>query len=269
VTVTPDGNTAHYTVVDVEQLFNKSQNCPAVRIAVSDTSWTSKGSVGRAMQSLGGTAGIGAQYAATAASALAADSARGAAAAIATGTLNQLMGISRVIFDNLPKAYRNVVVDCWGNQRTARGDLVKMALGIVQTRLGPLPILNSSSSELIVTQNTDNFVRVSETINYGIDGAAAIIGGLPGMVAEGISQVISGGQTGAVEAFNRGIGMTPNMQFGSTTISQSPFPLLPNVPFPSSDGTRGTAAMAPSSPTLQTLLTQTLEGFDQGPSAVP
>jgi len=147
--------------------------------------------------------------------------------------------------------------------------LVTLALGIVQTRLGPLPILNSSSSEFIVTQNTDNFVRASGTINYGIDGAPSILGGLPGMVAQGISQVISGGETGAVQAFNTGIGMTPNMQFGSTSISQAASPLLPNVPFPSSDGTRGTAAMAPSSATLQTLLTQTLEGFDQEPAAVP
>lgn len=39
VRVEPDGLTAHYSVVDAEQLWNRNQNCPAVRIELQESSW--------------------------------------------------------------------------------------------------------------------------------------------------------------------------------------------------------------------------------------
>ncbi len=263
VTVTPDGNTAHYTITDVEQLFNKSDNCPAVRINVSDTTWTWRGSVGRAFRQVGGVAGLGSTFIGNAVNLLAAGET--GIGNFITGSADQVNRLANAGLDNLPKSGRNVNVECWGNQRTKRISLVNYALAVVNARLGQQFAMNTYTSELIVSQDTQNFVSVKLTLTWGLDLSANILGGAPGAAAQGVINLNDAAI--AQTSFVAGIGASPNTTAGGYTLTQSD--LLLNVPFPASNGTRGTAAVAPSSPSLQTLLTQVLEGFNKSPAAVP
>ncbi len=266
VTVTPDGNTAHYTVTDVEQLFNKSANCPAVRIDVSDTTWNWRGSVGRYLAQIGGTTGQMTQFINNA-GALADNPTPGGLFGFAGSTASQVNATGNAILNNLPKSGRNIVVNCWGNQRTKRITLVQYAIAVVNARLNQQFALNTYTSEIIVSQDTQNFVSVRLTLTWGMDLAGNALGGLPGAIVQGLIENTIGST--AMDAYVAGIGSNPNTTAGGFTLSQSSNPLLPNVPFPASNGTRGTAAVAPSSPSLQTLLTQVLEGFNKSPAAVP
>jgi len=263
VTVTPDGNTAHYTVVDTEQLFNKnnSQLTP-VRIDISDTSWTWKGSAGRMMSNMGGTMAISGQMTAAAASL--------DPRTVASTTVGLINQIARGLADNLPKAYRQIVVQCWGNQRTPRTNLVKYALGCLSTRMGNIPLLHTGSSEFIINQTTDNYVKGTYTVEWGLDLADAFLGPLTpiGVGAAAFRTVFANGNTNAQQQFNISVNANPNTRNDGVSFSQG-LPLLGNVPFPNSSGTRGTAASLPSTPSLQTLLTQTLEGFNEAPASVP
>ncbi len=100
VTVTPDGNSAHYVVVDVEQLFNKSALGPAVRIEVADTAWTSLSRTNRLIvegaglfwDSLDNTIGS------------------------PLGWAPKSNDLKRKAAIALSKMYKNVLVRCWGNR---------------------------------------------------------------------------------------------------------------------------------------------------------
>lgn len=258
VSVTPDGNTAHYSVIDAEQLFCQDTNCPTVRIEISDSSWIWAGSPGRAVAQMGGVFGLGARAAAV-------------ANPLGNSTLWQFaVDMSNIVMANIPKAYRNILVRCWGDAVRERTTLVQFAMAVVRTRMGQLaPLLNTTTSELLVTQDTNNFVQCSYTFNWSNDVIAGLIGGPVGVAAAGINQIMGTGTTEAQAAFNRGIEASPNTPTNMGTVSQ-PLPgTVPPVcpPFWGQGGVRSTQVF--SDPNLGILITQILEGFDSVPASVP
>jgi hypothetical protein len=261
VTVTPDGNTAHYTVVDAEQLFNKSSvpQISPVRIDVSETSYFWFGGAGRISAARGGIMGMTGR--------LMGSLFNLSAGSIFGGVAAELNGGAAAVSANLPKAYRSIIVQCWGNQRTKRVNLVNYALAVLSTRMGnAFSVIGTNSSEFILSQDTNNYVKGTLTIEWGMDTSTAFLGPLnPTDIA---TSIFSGGLTNAQQQFTNSVTANPNVTAGGISLSQST-PLLSNVKFPSNDGTRGTASLAPSTVGLQTLLTQTLEGFNEAPASVP
>ncbi len=276
VTVTPDGNSAHYTVIDTEQIWNKSARCPAVRIEVADTNAVSEGTALRALMQSGGLARAVVDAAAVTAYGGAAVFGLGirpgrALKAIVGVGLNAARDLAAAAIGNLPKAYKTTVVRCWGNQRTSRQDLLRYAMAVGTTRMGlsnPITAM-IASKEMIISQDSSNFVQVMYTVNWGLDVQAGALGG---PVAVGFAGAyFLNTNMGAGQVFND---TWNNSIFASTTTNTTdPVPVshtqevLPNQnpQFPADSGTRGTASRLPSSVSLQTLVTQSLEGFDQVP----
>ena len=246
VTVTPDGNTAHYTVVDQEQLYNKrgNQQIP-VRIEIADTSFTSLGGFARGVTTV---------------------------ANIQTSILDWVTGFNRgpqvtaAIGVALSNMYKNVLVRVWGNQKHSRIELINIALSMAQSRMGIVsPVLDTTLSEIIVTANSDNFAQVNYTIRWGpgmqlpqlLESAAVLWGNIllgPGVLAG----------PGPGRTFQESIARNGNTFGGGISHSQSVRSF--NVPFPGSSGTRGTSATYGANP-LFCLVTQALEGFDGTPAA--
>jgi hypothetical protein len=268
VTVTPDGNSAHYTVVDTEQIFNKTANCPAVRIETIDTDWVWRGSCLRALRQMGGSVTVVARGVAAIAYGL---SGSDAGRAMAVQVVQEgLLGATRAAVDNLPKGYKNVVVRGWGNQRTSRNTLVQYAMAVALGRLGVIPRAIASDSETLVTQDSSNSVTVSMTINWGLDIGLLII-----------PSAISGIPTDVLDTrFPSAPGMDPRVRGTQTQVTINGLGQIThgqglagaqgaNVPFPADSGTRGTASLVPSNVGLQTLVTQALEGFNGTVGVVP
>ena len=270
VSVTPDGNSAHYTVVDVEQLFNKSSNSPAIRIQISDNGWYWTGTAMRMLGQVGGFAGIAARGVAAGsyfASAAASGGLNPSGAALVNLVLETSNLLGAAATNNLPKAYKNVVVRVWGNQRTPRSNLVHYAMSAAIQRIGTPNVFLTSSHEVQISQDSENFVQVSYTLNWGLDVPAAAIGG-PGAAA--FAAGIFAQPDPAWRLFSQQVLESSTTQVltpqGMFTHGQGVFR---NPAFPSSLGTRGTASLPPSAPVLQLLVSQTLEGFNTSPADVP
>lgn len=263
VRVYPDGNAADYWVTDTEQLWNKSNGCPAIRIEVQDSSWEHKGSAGvAAVQAVGG-AGTGAMTGAMI------GMAGGPGGAFIGGAIGAIIGVATsapgALTRQLPKYYRRCHVRVWGNQRTNRLNLVSVALGIAMNRLFDLgdegALADLSTKDFLIAADTNNYVDVSVVRNWDI---AAL--GFAGTVGVAAFRHLAGQEPDpGLDAFNRGVFQSPNtntrypgMGVASVQYSQQ-FPLIgPNPRFFGGRGTRGTY--------LEPLLIQTLEGFNQLPS---
>jgi hypothetical protein len=261
VTVTPDGNTAHYTVIDEEQLFNQNFDSPAIRIETVDTTWMWTGSVRRAIAGIGGASRV--------INDLGPRSMQFGPFAI----FAQLRNLGGIISDasnqtraNLPKMYKNLVVRCWGNQLTPRTELVAYAIRVAVTRMGTTNLIDATTSEVSVSQDTNKFCQVSYTISWGQDIAANFIGGNIGTLYIATAELFGAGigNLNGAGAFTNSIMTDPDTRnINGLNVLQSQ--RLINPPFPADSQTRGTASL----PTLQVLLTQTLEGFNASPAAVP
>jgi hypothetical protein len=225
----------------------------------------------------GGALAVGAALTAYGISAGASANLNPAAAAAIHLTYSYAMQVNRAATANLPKGYKNVLIRCWGNQRTPRPTLLGYAMRVAFTRMGPPSLAITSSKEMLITQDSENFVSVSYTVNWGLDAIANAVGGagpLGALVIESLPTAewtVEGAPIGGFTFFRASLARNSetvvNMPVvGNVTHTQS---LLTNPPFPSDGGTRGTAAMGPSSVTLQTLITQTLEGFEQQPGVPP
>jgi len=287
VTVNPDGNTAHYAIIDTEQLFSKSNNCPAIRLEVMETNWLWKGSLGRAVSQVGGWEGV---------------TGRGITAATSLNVgwvFTELSNWGRAVQSNLPKAYKHVVVRCWGNQTTSRQALVVYAWNVANARMvqggNPRPLIDTTTSETVISQDSNNFVQVSETINWGEDVNAGFFGPITGVPIIAAQQAFGANVFADVqEQFMRSVQGTPNFianDANSVPITFTQTQRLNNPPFPAASGTRGSSALPSQSgyiarfpvvgapvvppiftparrPNLQTLLTQVLEGFNTPPASL-
>jgi hypothetical protein len=252
VRVTPDGLTAHYLVVDQEQLFNKGSNCPAVRVEAMDQSYTSLDRNRRAFTSyMGWTWRF-----------------------LGESAENVQAGQERMAA-SLSSMYKTVIVRVWGNGEASRRDLVTFGLRIAQSRMGRTAIFDTTLSEMKVNQDTQNFVQVEYTISWNLSIGQSIFAGVPGLAVDGTIAGLFGGPAGPLGPgqtdFTTSIAQSPNIgpipsNNGDVTITQSA--LTANPPFPNGSGANGRG-----SGTLGTditlLLTQVLEGFDESPFAVP
>ncbi len=270
VTVTPDGNSAHYTVVDTEKLFNLDDNCPAVRIAVADSAWVWAGSLSRAVaqsSSISRAAGwVGALSA----------SFQGAPFDVKTMADFGAVTLSGTAAGNLPKYYKNTVVRVWGNQRASRTDLVNYGLRVAIYRMGRPNLLDVGTTELIISQDSENYVQISQTFNWSPEIAVNFFGGpmIGNVVAAGTLIGPNGAQgIGGRNAFNQAVREDPDTVTNGPpegvvhhTQAYGSIANITNPIFPSSEQTRGTANQDPVS--LQTLVTQALESFNGSPADV-
>lgn len=245
VTVTPDGNTAHYTVTDVEQLFSKGRNNPAVRIEVADTAWTSLSGLNRALAAASDSNALGWVV---------------APVGIAQD-LQSIFATRPPAATLLSKMYKNVIVRCWGNRVTPREKLTDYAMAVALTRMGRAGVFDTTLAELLVSGDTNNFVQVNYTIRWGPDAFADLLGSFgSSLVTVALGPLAGPGQTG----FQQAISQSPNQTAGGFTYSQkNPVQANPIFPGAASNDTVGVKGTSP----LYYLVTQALEQFDDSPAA--
>lgn len=270
VSITPDGNTAHYLVVDTEQLFNKDRFCPAVRIEVMQTDAVHVGPL------------TGATLIATGASGFIQDI-RGALNGNGPGSTSFEQSYAP-IRNYLSKFRKNVIVRAWGNYLTARGTLLAYCLAVLQNRMNIIVqslgnanspqnriFVTTSTNELVVSQDTSNMVTVNQTVQWGPDAVGNIVGGA---IGSAVTLFASNNLPQPQGLFDASIRQDPNIVGPAGGAIRQDL-RTQNPPFPASAGTRGTAAVGQAgigpgltTAPLQILVTQALEGFDSPPNDV-
>jgi hypothetical protein len=247
-TVTPDGLTCHYKVVDEEQLWSKGRLNPCCRIEMADTNWIS---LTKANNMLSQAMGLEWRL-----------------LDFISGE-NRAPELTRRAAVALSRIYKNIVVRVWGTQNTNRRTLVTYAMAAVIARMGVQAIIDTTLSEIIVTADTSNFVQVNFTIHWGPDVAQGFLGNLIGGAVVVADNVLFNGAIGPGQrAFSTSIGQSSTTTAGGFTHSQARAqnPPFPGSAFTHSLGVRGSAASYVQGP-LVCLVTQALEQFDGQPAS--
>ncbi len=163
----PDGNSAEYTVVDAQQMWNKDARaskadrqqgntcrvCPALRLEIQDSAWVSQ------------VAGLNVVP-------------NGPALLLGLGLLTGLGGIAQTALGSLvPKGYRRVQVRAWGASTMNRAIIAKFCLNVASARLGVLAEFDVATEETMCVQDTSNYVEVTKTRSwdFGTLGAIAFL----------------------------------------------------------------------------------------------
>ncbi len=248
VQITPDGNTAHYSVTDTEQMFDKGTGNPAVRLEVMETTDTVLTAANRAIAQ-----GFSLQN-----------------RVLYPGEANEgrrsfLEGQAIMA---LTKAYRSILIRAWGNKVTPRNVLMGYAVAVAYARMGTVTsIFDPTLSEMQVIGDLHNFVQVLYTLSYGPDATQEIFGNLPGgglqIIANNLGLIVP---PQAVQ-FDRAISATATINTNNprSTVSQTPG----TNPTFFQNGTRGTYfTYANRGQALYYLVTQALEQFDGAPAEV-
>ena len=178
VRVLPDGNSAEYTVVDAQQMWNKDARgnatirCPAIELQIQDSAWVSRWTqniVGAGVGNGWGVAGVNTVLA-------------------LTGNGDKLM----------PKSYRRVNVRGWGPSNIRRDQLAAFCINVAKARLQDIALLDVSTEETMVTQDTNNFVDVTLTRSWDFSANGSIVAT--------IAEALVGRIVPAIERFVNGLG---------------------------------------------------------------
>ncbi len=241
-----DGVSASYMVRDEEQAYNLPANCPAVRLEVMDGGWVRQGSWGRAfVNAMGAVARR--------------DTWLGVSPA--DGRFFSQNLIANLIGE-LPKRTKTVLVRAWGNRSTSRVKLVDLGLAVALARIGGAAVIDTTTTELLVTQDTANFVTVSLTKQW--DWATGLHPGGPATPFQIATRLFLDG-TGVIGGpgdtdFRNSVMCSPDTTTSIAGGTQTVAPTV-NPPFPNDGGTRGTW--------LGNVVAQALTPADQQPPAPP
>ncbi len=262
VNVSADGQTANYTVVDTEQLFNKNGlvNTYVARVEARDTSWVWHGSWGRAALQAA-RPGLSAYLPSAWSFGLLPVPGIGAIAVTGSAAWNSMQALGPAIAAQLPKRYKCATVRVWGDRNAARPALTQLALAIASSRLGGRAPFDTTTQEIIVSGDTNNYVEVNWVISW--DAQTTLFNAPAGAVIAPFTGATNGaGDT----SFAAGV-----MQATEVSVDGYPGPVLtqkdgstqttPNNPPFYDKGTRGTDTA------LGRLVVQTLEGFNQPPAS--
>lgn len=170
-----DGLKINYQVVDRENCFNLGLNSVATKVEAYQTGWYKKqGANAAGLEAFDG-GNFGGIAAATVLSPFAG---LGATARFAGGAAMP------AVLGTAPQYYNHIIVRAWGNRNSARYDLYRLAMGIINTEIGHLLFSANGASEIIVTQDLLNkFVEVQGTFTAGAETTALLITGAFGGAA--------------------------------------------------------------------------------------
>lgn len=268
VVVSPDGNSAAYTVTDTEQVFQKPGlvNTNVPRFEVKDTNWMWRGSWGKAAQQLSNQ-GMSAYMPSWWSYLIPVPGAPWLAPAM-SAFFNSTQATLQATAAQMPKRYMNCLVRAWGNRLQYRPQLTNLAMAIAAARLGQAAFFDTTTQEIVVSGDTSNYVDVSWTISWeyqtNIAGFPIGLFGIP--LGPGVGGAGDRSFAGAIaqdtnmptvaDARNLPPGLT-----GPPVITQTSGNAVNNPPFPGDSGTRGTDTA------LGRLVIQVLEAFDAAPAA--
>ncbi len=257
VEMTPDGNNAVYVVRDEQRKYDQPQNPNVPRIEVQDSNFASQGSYGRAaLQTLSrtnappvfsGPSAIGGWFRNT--------------------VLDQPL---RAGAANLPKFNRNVVVRVWGNRQIGRDDLVSIALGVGSARMGNAAILDTTTSEIVITGDSNRCITLNWTCSWGMDASLGAFVGSLVTIGNLFAPGLIGGPGGRNWRNSAGLELNVVTAKGfKITNAVNANPQMGGVGQPANSVSTNAANSVSANASVAQMITQVLEGFGAAPGAAP
>lgn len=253
VEMTPDRNSAVYVVRDEQRHYNQPNALNVPKIDVQDANYVQHGSWGRAVAQNMGQPPIGLNFTPFFGPILMGEEAlRRAAGAIAA---------------NLPRFNRNVIVRVWGNPKIQRPDLVSIGLAVASNRMGGAPILDTTTSELVVTGDSNRLITVNWSCQWGRDNAFASFTNAIAAITAFFLPGLTGAPGGTSFASSTGT----DLNVTAAVPAVGSFQLTPNIvanpPMGGRQAGQGNTRSVLGSDTgnIAPLITQVLEGFNIAP----